>query len=100
MGPIRFSGCSKNDSVHGHILLQGDDGTAKLPHCIHSKEDVLQALKDIEQYRLLDVYLGETQSWMEVLKYICEHDPVIQALPDTSSEKPESFDLTKLKWYS
>lgn len=100
MGPVRFNGCEHAGDEHGHILLSGDDGTARLPHLIYSKADMRQALADIRQSKLLDVYLGETAAWMDVIEYICRHDSVIQSLPENSPHQPRSFNLYKMAWWS
>ncbi len=100
MGLDRFNQCSCNDNQHGHILLSSDDGTIRLPHLIYSQADVLQVLADIKRHCLFDVYLGDTEKWMSVLKYIYTNDPVIQRLPKITEHQPKSFDLQKVGWWS
>ena len=99
MGPIRFNSCTRKDD-HGHVMIAGDDGMARLPHVIYSQADVQQAFEDIKNSNQFDGYFLPEENWRDVLDYIFCNDPDIRSLPETSEHPVRSFDLHRLGWWS
>ena len=77
MGPQMWRDCNLEEE-HGHILLQCDDGTALLPHVIHSKSDIEQVLEDLLGANTLGF---RSEPLAKAVGFILRNDPVTKALP-------------------